>query len=199
MATWPEVAKSIEPYWSSPLYWTGLTWKPLLPTYQMVDKKKYWVRVSQDCTLDWDGYHYDFEMGENTFIWLPAGVPLPECTLWAAKCEGNDLYQCQLVSGTERWVLLESNSPMCEIAPPPGDIITTIPLTLTIPPAVIEDIVATIPLTLTIPSIEPPPPPPPPDDDWGANISAWLTENWYMAVAAIVIFLIGIFVWARYK
>lgn len=77
------------------------------------------------------------------------------------------------------------------------DIIVRIPLTLTIPPSEIEDIVAIIPLTLTIPTIEPPPPPP--EEDWWAAISAWLTENWYMAVAGIVIFLIGIFVWARYK
>lgn len=75
---------------------------------------------------------------------------------------------------------------------PTEDIVAVIPLTLVTPS--VDDVVATIPLTLTVPTIELPP-----EEDWWANISEWLTENWYMAVAAIVIFLIGIFVWARYK
>lgn len=170
--TWADVSVSIAPYYVGGYWYDGTEWQTISDSHVMIAGQEYVITVSQDCFLDWLNYHFDLTTGSNTIVWEPVVI-------------GDIIVRIPLT-----------------LTIPPSiveDITAVIPLTLTIPPSIIDDIVVTIPLTLTIPSIEPPEPPPPPDEDWWTSISEWLTENWYMAVAAIVIFLIGIFVWARYK
>lgn len=69
MVIWGEVYTSIEPYFVSGYWYDGTEWVTIYNAMEMVGGREYWINVSQDCTLDWNEYHFSLTEGANTITW----------------------------------------------------------------------------------------------------------------------------------
>lgn len=58
------------------------------------------------------------ELGRETASCTVVEEAPPVCTIGEEKCEGPDLYSCQMVGGSPAWVLYIRNSPKCGYVPP---------------------------------------------------------------------------------
>ena len=179
-----------------------------------------WTVAINNVTVDWT----DAAQAPNGLPPPPPPPPPEACTPYESKCEGFTLWQCQWVGGVAQWVSIEDNSAWCgypqpPIPPPPTPpvewklldtkfiVLKPLPLAgwklldtkfIVVKPRPLDGWIFLDKKCIVVkPGALPPPPDE--DEDWWASIYEWLTENWYAAVAAIILFLIGIFVWVRYK
>jgi len=68
---WGKVYTSIKPYYIGGYWLDGTEWATLFLTTEMFDGMECFINVSQDCTLDWNNYHFALMEGNNTITWEP--------------------------------------------------------------------------------------------------------------------------------